>query len=120
MDDVMTASTPPRSLYVYYRVARFQWAAAREAIGGMQRRLRSEHPGLVTGLMQRADAPEASEEATWMEVYEHPEGISPACEARLSALADALAPGLIGARHVEAFCPMPVSLADGDSGQQLK
>lgn len=104
MDDVM--HTPPRSLYIYYRVAKPQWAAARQAVSEMQRCLQSEHPGLETGLMQRADAPEGREETTWMEVYTHPQGVSLACEARLSALADALAPGLIGQRHIEVFCSM--------------
>lgn len=104
MDDVKR--TPPRSLYVYYRVARPHWGTAREAVSAMQRRLQSEYPGLVTGLMQRADEPEGLDETTWMEVYEHPEGVSTACEARLSALADALAPGLIGTRHIELFCAM--------------
>lgn len=102
----MTAGSPPRSLYVYYRVARPQWAAARDAVSGMQRRLQSEHPGLVAGLMQRADEADGREETTWMEVYQHPQGISASCEARLSALADALVPGLIGTRHTEAFCPL--------------
>lgn len=108
MSDDLAAltATPPRSLFVYYRVPLANQAAARQAINVIQQRLHEEHPGLTTRLMQRADTPEGSPEATWMEVYEHPDGVSAVCEARLRDLADALPHGLIGARHVETFCPM--------------
>lgn len=94
---------------MYYRVPSAQVADARQAIKLIQRSLQDEHPGLVTRLMQRADSPDGGKEATWMEVYEHPDGVSAACEARLHELASSLPDGLIGARHVETFCPM----ADG-------
>jgi hypothetical protein len=97
---------PWRSLYVYYRVPHGQETAARTAIETMQATLRDAQPGLLTRLMCRADEAGHAPEATWMEVYEHPEGVSQACETQLVALAQALPPGLIGPRHTEIFCPL--------------
>jgi len=108
MSDDLAAltATQLRSLFVYYRVPVANQAAAREAIKVIQQRLCNEHPGLTTRLMRRADTHQGSLETTWMEVYEHPSGVCAVCEARLRDLADALPHGLIGARHVETFCPM--------------
>lgn len=91
---------------MYYRVPSAHAAGARQAIALIQQRLQGEHPGLVARLMQRTDSPKDGDEATWMEVYEHPEGVSAVCEARLRELACTLPDGLIGARHVETFCPL--------------
>ncbi len=96
-------------MYVYYRVRRGQEAAARVAIDTMQTTLRPLQPGLRTQLLCRVggDA-EQGEDGTWMEVYEHPEGVSAACEAMLRTLASALPDELFAsARHVEVFSPMP-------------
>ena len=97
---------PLRSLYVYYRVPQGQETAARTAIETMQATLRDVQTGLLTRLMCRADEAGKAQDATWMEVYEHPDGISQACETQLVALAQALPPGLIGPRHTEIFCPL--------------
>ena len=98
---------PLRSLYVYYRVPPGQETAAQTAIETMQATLRDCQPGLLTRLMCRADEAGKAQDATWMEVYEHPEGgISQACEMHLESLAQALPPGLIGPRHIEIFCPL--------------
>jgi hypothetical protein len=48
-----------------------------------------------------------------MEVYEHPQGVGPACMTRLSQLASALPSGLMGARHVETFYPLAAGPAGG-------
>lgn len=101
-------ATLPRSLFVYYRVPPAHVAGARQAIELIQQGLQGEHPGLITRLMQRTDSSDGGQEATWMEVYEHPDGVSAECEARLRELASTLPHGLIGARHVEAFCPLAV------------
>jgi len=95
--------TASRSLYVYYRVPTGHEAQARQAVEAMQTRLSDAHPGLRTRLMCRADGQPLTGEQTWMEVYEHPDGVSMACEALLNAWAGALPAGLIGARHVEVF-----------------
>jgi len=56
--------------------------------------------------MCRADEATPLDEATWMEVYEHPEGVSASCEAQLAWLSQALPAGLTGPRHTEIFCPL--------------
>ena len=99
-------ATPLRSLYVYYRVADDQRAAAFQSITEMQTCLQQRHPGLRVTLMQRADMQGGDPHVTWMEVYDHPDGVSQACEAGLQALVAALPAGLIGERHVEMFCPL--------------
>jgi hypothetical protein len=106
MSDVSASpSCPPsgRALYVYYRVQAGQEAAARAVIDTMQATLKPFQPGLRARLMGRV---EAAAESTWMEVYEHPDGVSPACEAMLDHLASALPDGLFGPRHVEVFSPV--------------
>jgi hypothetical protein len=94
------------SLYVYYRVPRAQEAAARAVIEAMQATLRDVQPGLHARLMCRADTPAQAAEATWMEVYEHPDGLSDSCRSELAQLSRALPAGLIGPRHTEIFCPL--------------
>lgn len=96
----------PRSLYVYYRVPVEHQQAARHAIDTIQMQLQREHPGLSARLLQRADEPAgAAVDVTWMEVYEHPAGVSIACEQSLLALIKSLPAELIGARHTEVFSP---------------
>lgn len=101
----------PRSLYVYYRVPADQRVPAQAAIESMQAALRQAEPGLCTSLMCRADTTEAGSDLTWMEIYTHPQGISPTFEARLSQAASSLPPGLSGPRHVEVFRPLAPSPA---------
>lgn len=100
-DAPVDLSCPPlgRSLYVYYRVRDGQEAVARVAIETMQATLKPLQPGLCARLMRKTDATGV----TWMEVYEHPDGVSHACEAMLETLASALPDGLFGQRHVEVF-----------------
>jgi hypothetical protein len=107
----LTRRAGGRALYVYYRVHVGQEDAARTAIDTMQANLRLLQPGLHTRLMCRADQaatdPDGVElEATWMEIYEHPDGVSRACETMLMTLASALPVGVFGPRHVEIFAPV--------------
>lgn len=96
----------PRSLYVYYRVPLEQQEAARCAVQAIQMQLMREHPGLRARLLQRADEPaDQAVDVTWMEVYEHPAGVSTACEQSLMALVKSLPAELTGARHTEVFSP---------------
>lgn len=99
----------PRSLFVYYRVPVRQQDAARRAVDAIHTQLRNTYPGLTARLMYRVDEAAGGESSTWMEVYEHPSGISQACEQSLAALVEALPPDLIGSRHAEVFCPMAAS-----------
>jgi hypothetical protein len=116
MSDAAIFQTPApaptgRALYVYYRVLPGQERVARTAIETMQATLRPLQTGLSARLMCRAEGKAAmtddeAVEPTWMEVYEHLDGVSPACEAMLATLASALPDGVFGPRHVEIFVPV--------------
>ncbi len=95
-----------RALYVYYRVAAPQMAEAEARIRALQSQLMAQWPGLRARLLQRDEA-KAVAEATWMETYEHAEGVSDACERGLAERVAALPQGLIGPRHVEVFGELP-------------
>lgn len=91
-------------LYVYYRVASAAWPDAVATVKLQQRRLCSEHAGLVARVLRRQA--DAGDSVTLMEVYARdgePHGIDAALEAQIAANAGALAPWRIGERHVESF-----------------
>lgn len=92
----------PASLFIYFKLASARAPQAQQQIQAMQTRLRACHPGLTARLLARTDGGGGSE-ATWMEVYEHPQGLSTAFLADLQAALAALPPGLIGPRHTESF-----------------
>ncbi len=98
-----------RSVYVYYRVAPGQEAAARAGVHGLFRALQAACPGLRARLMCKL--PEAGQatpgDATWMEVYEHPLGVPADILAHLDEQARALLGHQTGPRHVEVFAPLP-------------
>ncbi len=71
----------------------------------MQSALATHWPGLQTRLMRRADAQSATEE-TWMETYEHPQGLSEPMVHMIDAHASALPVGVMSERHVEKFVPL--------------
>ena len=98
-----------RRVFIYYRLAGSDLAAAGRAVLGAQQALRSRHPGLETGWMQR---PELSADGfrTVMETYamnprEHADGIDAALQAEIEvALRAAVAPWVSAdARHAEVF-----------------
>lgn len=76
----------------------------------MQAELRARHPGLTARLMARTDSQD-SPEPTWMEIYEHPQGLSQAFLADLRAAVQALPDGLIGHRHTESFAELHLPAA---------
>jgi hypothetical protein len=98
-----------RSLYVYYRVPLQHSVHAKVLIETMQCQLRAAYPGLRAQLMSRLDHAIDASEATWMEVYEHPQGLSVACEQSLAMLVKGLPEGMLGSRHMEVFCPLAAS-----------
>lgn len=103
----MPSPASPRALFVYYRVAHTDSAEAFRRISALQQTLMQRLPGLQARLWQRADAAGSQvSEQTWMEVYEHPDGVDALCEQLLAEQVGALPCGLIGTRHVEAFVPM--------------
>ena len=95
---------PPSSLFVYFKLNGHARTAVHAALSGMQARLRERHPGLSARLMARTDeAHSASGALTWMEVYEHPEGIGLDFLGDLQAEVARLPADLIGPRHTESF-----------------
>jgi len=100
----------PRALYIYYRVPACHAEELSGSVLAMQAHLREAFPGLRASLMQRVDeagrSGQVGDDATWMEVYEHPDGVSPACEQALEQAVSALPKLATGARHVEVFVPL--------------
>jgi hypothetical protein len=96
----------PRSLYVYYRVPLQHIAQAKALIEAMQCQLKADYPGLRAQIMSRVDQSLNLTEATWMEVYEHSQGVSVACEQSLAMLVKGLPEAMLGARHMEVFSPL--------------
>lgn len=101
----MSISALPRALFVYYRVAEADAAAAAEVIKRCQTELRLAQPGLQCQLWRRPEAPMG--EVTLMETYAAPGGIDEALAQRIEALAaQALSPWMRGTRHTEVFVPL--------------
>lgn len=90
-----------RTLFIYYRVASSQAAAARPAVEALQDRLREALPGLQTQVLRRPE--EKDGQQTWMEIYSHPQGVSPQAQDRIEAAARELQALCPGPRHVEVF-----------------
>ncbi|MGY0194906.1 DUF4936 family protein [Leptothrix sp. BB-4] len=93
------------SLYVYYRVDPQQLDAARSSLRATQAALQADWPGLRAECLQRADRVDG-EAPTWMEVYRHPDGLSPACLADLRQRLSDLPIGRLAGRHEERFVPL--------------
>lgn len=92
-----------RRLFIYYRVALSDTAAAHEAVQRMQGELRERHPGLSTELWRRPEIKDAQQ--TWMEIYTHADGIDAALEQRIEQAATPVQGWIQGGRHVEVFVP---------------
>lgn len=96
-----------RALFVYYRVPGTRAADALQAVTALQQALIHGVSGLQARLWCRTNEGDlASEEQTWMEVYEHPCGMDVLFEEMLAAQVRALPPGLLGPRHTEIFTPL--------------
>lgn len=92
-----------RWLFIYYRVASKDAAAAAEAVQRLQCRLRQAWPDLQAQWLKRPDEKDGMQ--TWMEIYCSPGGITAAVQAHIEREAQALAPWCHGPRHVEVFVP---------------
>ena len=92
-----------RELYVYYRVAPADAAAAETGVLTLQRRLREEHAGLQARLLRRPELHNGFE--TWMETYScnGQGGVTPAQQAAIESAAAALSACIAGPRHTEVF-----------------
>jgi Domain of unknown function (DUF4936) len=104
-----------RELYIYWRVATPQLAAALQATQHMQQQLQGQHPGLQARLLVRLEEKTtavagAAAHSTVMETYRTRGGITPTLQAAIAAAAQQfLHPWLVadsnglGQRHVEVF-----------------
>ena len=92
------------NLYVYYRVRSADTPRLIAAVQDVQARLRTEIPGLVCSLSQRAI--DDAQGPTFMETYSHAEGLSPPLQQLIEAhVGPALRAWIVGDRHVERFTP---------------
>lgn len=110
----MTVRTGPRALYIYYRVSPEQLAAGLlERVWALQAEARAACPGLHATLMARTDTDTDNDngaqigpDATWMEVYVHPDGVPTALEVHLARAMATWPANLTLARHTESFAPV--------------
>lgn len=100
-----------RELFVYYRVAAEQAAAAASCAGAFQATLCSAHSGLRARRMAREPVSSSAEvDPTWMETYAIDavacaDGVTPALQAAIEQAAAVLQPFLRSPRRVEVFIP---------------
>jgi hypothetical protein len=92
-----------KTLYVYYKVPVAEHAALRPKVESFQERVRQAWPGLAANLLQRPE-PSAEGMETWMEIYQHPAGVSEAAMAAIAQLAIDM--GLPAKRAAEIFIPL--------------
>lgn len=90
------------SLFIYFKLTPAAAPQALQQLGAMQAELRARHPGLTARLMARS-APSGDPDLTWMEIYEHAQGLSETFLADLHAAVQALPAGMTGPRHTESF-----------------
>ncbi len=96
------AAGAAQRLYIYYRVAEADLAAALAAGQALRQHLLAAHPGLAAELLRRPGV--QGGHITLMETYAHPQGVDDALAGLIELHAAAvLAPWLQGPRHVERF-----------------
>ena len=92
------------ALFIYYKVDPACAEAFEIAARQMQATLKQTHAGLKARLWIRTD-PHGSGQ-TWMETYEHPQGVTQAVAGMIEQLAQALPDGQMSPRHSEMFNPI--------------
>ncbi len=95
-------AAPAKALFIYYKVDPAHAPSFESAVRQMQAALRRSHEDLTARLWTRADAAKASAQ-TWMETYEHPDGVSVLLATLIELAAQDLPTGQVGDRHVEMF-----------------
>ncbi|MDI1259149.1 DUF4936 family protein [Aquabacterium sp.] len=94
-------AVPAKALFIYYKVDPAHAPAFEKAVRQMQIALRRSHEDLTARLWIRADAQASAQ--TWMETYEHPDGVSVLLATLIELAAQDLPAGQVGDRHVEMF-----------------
>ena len=95
-----------RELFVYYRVAATDAAAAQAQVQALHAELKALSPGLGCRLLRQPEG--SAGQQTWMEIYaldpvHEPNGVSPELQAEIEARAARLVTRIVGPRHVEVF-----------------
>lgn len=90
----------PCTLFVYYKLPAHEHAHYVALIQPLMAAVQAQWPGLTLQVMQRPLASAEGQE-TWMEVYNHPDGVAPEMIQKLQDLAQSL--GLPSQRHSELF-----------------
>lgn len=94
------------TLFVYYKLPSSSEAQWPERVALVHRRLCAEWAGLQARLMRRHDERRSDGCTTWMEVFEHPEGVGPEVQRSVIETLSGLDAMRSGGMHVECFTPV--------------
>jgi hypothetical protein len=94
-------AAPAKALFIYYKVDPAHAQAFENAVRQMQTALRRSHEDLTARMWVRTEAKASAQ--TWMETYEHPDGVSVLLATLIELAAQDLPAGQIGDRHAEMF-----------------
>ncbi len=92
-----------KALFIYYKVDPSRAQVLEQAARQMQAALVQTHEGLTARLWRRGDAAHDRGQQTWMESYEHPQGVDAGLMALIDRAAQDLPEGCMGPRHIEMF-----------------
>ena len=96
----MTAAS---ALFVYYKLPESLSPDWPDRVAASQAALKARLPLLHTRLMRRADVSSDGRHLTWMEVYDHPGGLSEDLQGQILQAMAPLNHHLHGERHIERF-----------------
>ncbi|HET8869498.1 MAG TPA: DUF4936 family protein [Aquabacterium sp.] len=91
------------SLFVYYKVESARAEQLKARVQSMQHALKAQYPQLDAKMLVRVDA---HPHQTWLEVYQHPDGIDSSLQREIDRAALSIQTesfGQLGPRHVEVF-----------------
>ena len=94
-----------QALYVYYKVDATKANELRDLVRVLHEGIRQKYPQILIQWLQRVGDVGTQ---TWMEIYQHPQGVGTAMQQGIDAVAAGLSlesSGQVGPRHVEVFIP---------------
>jgi hypothetical protein len=92
-----------QSLFVYYKIVASEHSDWLGRVRAFEQQIRTSWPGLQIELMQRPEVSSDGQE-TWMEIYRHPQGVTPVITESITQLARQA--GLPAKRASEFFIPL--------------
>ncbi len=95
--------SPLPHLFIYYKLPAAESLHWPGVVQSAQKALQRTWPGLTCRLMRRVDESSTDGAVTWMEIYEHPDGLGADFEAALMATMAPISGPLQGPRHTERF-----------------